>query len=138
MYFYTYFDRKSGLWIPLSVGLSFSRDQKRSKRMEYLLPLVLITIVCITIHVLISTFKPKKTSKYPPGPRPLPIIGNILDLGNLPHQKLAKLYKIYGPTMCLKLGSTTTIVISSPHGAKEVVQKHDQIFSNKTIPNTGL
>jgi len=30
--------------------------------------------------------------------------------------------------MSLKLGSTTTIVISSPHGAKEVVQKYDQIF----------
>ncbi|QCE02882.1 Cytochrome P450 [Vigna unguiculata] len=104
--------------------------------MEYLLPLLLITIVCVTIHVLISTFKPKKTSKYPPGPRPLPIIGNILDLGILPHQTLAKLSKIYGPIMSLKLGSTTTIVISSPHVAREVLQKNDQIFSNRTIPDT--
>ncbi|BAT97803.1 hypothetical protein VIGAN_09135900 [Vigna angularis var. angularis] len=38
--------------------------------------------------------------------------------------------------MSLKLGSTTTIVISSPHVAKEVLQKHDQIFSNRTIPDT--
>ena len=104
--------------------------------MEYLLPLVLITIVCVTIHVLISTFKPKKPSKYPPGPRSLPIIGNILELGNLPHQTLAKLSKIYGPIMSLKLGSTTTICISSPHVAKEVLQKNDQIFANRTIPDS--
>ncbi|BAT97806.1 hypothetical protein LR48_Vigan07g158600 [Vigna angularis] len=105
--------------------------------MEYLLPLLLqITIVCVTIHVLISSFKPMKTSKYPPGPHPFPIIGNILELGNQPHQALAKLSQIYGPIMSLKLGSTTTIVISSPHVAKEVLQKHDQIFSNRTIPDT--
>ncbi|WVZ17427.1 hypothetical protein V8G54_010409 [Vigna mungo] len=109
---------------------------KRSKTMEYLFPLLLqITIVCVTIYVLISTFKPMKTSKYPPGPHPFPIIGNILDLGNLPHQKLAKLSQIYGPIMSLKLGSITTIVISSPHVAREVLQTKDQIFSNRTIPD---
>ncbi|BAT97792.1 Cytochrome P450 [Vigna angularis] len=104
--------------------------------MEYLLPLLLlITILCVTIHVLISTFKPMKTSKYPPGPYPFPIIGNILELRNLPHQKLAKLSQIYGPIMSLKLGSITTIVISSPHLAREVLQTKDQIFSNRTIPD---
>ncbi|KOM47884.1 hypothetical protein LR48_Vigan07g158800 [Vigna angularis] len=102
--------------------------------MEYLLPLLLlITILCVTIHVLISTFKPMKTSKYPPGPYPFPIIGNILELRNLPHQKLAKLSQIYGPIMSLKLGSITTIVISSPHLAREVLQTKDQIFSNRKL-----
>ncbi|XP_047149480.1 cytochrome P450 76T24-like [Vigna umbellata] len=103
--------------------------------MEYLLPLLQITIVCVTIHVLISTFKPMKTSKYPPGPHPFPIIGNILELGNQPHQALTKLSQIYGPIMSLKLGSITTIVISSPHFAREVLQKKDQIFSNRTTPD---
>ncbi|KAH1068287.1 hypothetical protein GLYMA_03G021200v4 [Glycine max] len=105
--------------------------------MDYLLLLpLIITIVWINIHVFISSFKPLKSSKNPPGPRPFPIIGNILELGNQPHQALAKLSQIYGPIMSLKLGKTTTIVISSPQVAKEVLQKHDQIFANRTVPDT--
>jgi cytochrome P450 len=38
--------------------------------------------------------------------------------------------------MTLKLGSRTTIVISSPDLAKEALQKHDQAFSSRTIPDT--
>ena len=71
----------------------------------------------------------------PPGPHPFPIIGNILELGKLPHQALAKLSKTYGPLMTLKLGSITTIVISSPNLAKEALQKNDQAFSSRTIPD---
>ena len=103
--------------------------------MDYLLLLPLITIVWISIHVLISSFKPLKSSKNPPGPHPFPIIGNILELGNQPHQALAKLSQIYGPIMSLKLGNTTTIVISSPQVAKEVLQKNDQILANRMVPD---
>ncbi|RDX64636.1 Inactive cytochrome P450 76AD1, partial [Mucuna pruriens] len=38
--------------------------------------------------------------------------------------------------MSLNLGNTTTIVISSPQVAKEVLHKNDQIFSHRTIPDT--
>lgn len=104
--------------------------------MDYLALLVLITLACVSIHVLISIFKPLKSSKYPPGPRPFPIIGNILELGNQPHQALAKLSQIYGPIMSLKLGTSTTIVISSPQVAKEVLQKNDQTFAHRSVPDT--
>ncbi|KAJ1413672.1 Cytochrome P450 [Sesbania bispinosa] len=106
--------------------------------MDYLSLLLLISLVWISIHVLISTLRIKtpKSSKYPPGPNPFPIIGNILELGNQPHQALAKLSQTYGPVMSLKLGNITTIVISSPQVAKEVMHKYDQIFSNRTIPDT--
>ncbi|KAK7390086.1 hypothetical protein VNO78_25385 [Psophocarpus tetragonolobus] len=105
-------------------------------KMDYLSLLPLITLVWLTIHVVISSFKLLKSSKYPPGPCPLPIIGNILEFGNQPHQALAKLSKIYGPIMSLKLGNTTTIVISSPQVAKEVLYKIDQIFAYRTVPDT--
>ncbi|KAK7349601.1 hypothetical protein VNO77_07088 [Canavalia gladiata] len=63
-------------------------------------------------------------------------MGSILELGNQPHQALTELSKIYGPIMSLKLGNTTAIVISSPQVAEEVLQKHDHIFSSRTIPDT--
>ncbi|MFU0443319.1 cytochrome P450, partial [Candidatus Liberibacter asiaticus] len=69
-----------------------------------------ILIFCLswfTIQVLFSIFT--KKNQLPPGPKPLPIIGNLLALGDKPHKSLAKLSKTYGPLMSLKLGQVTTI-----------------------------
>ncbi|KAL0283327.1 UNVERIFIED_CONTAM: cytochrome [Sesamum angustifolium] len=73
--------------------------------------------------------------KLPPGPNPLPIIGNILELGQKPHQSLAKLSKVHGPLMRLKLGTMTTVVVSSPEIARIVLQKSDQVLSSRTHPD---
>ncbi|KAI3414710.1 uncharacterized protein J3R85_016009 [Psidium guajava] len=72
----------------------------------------------------------------PPGPRPLPVIGNLLELGNLPHKSLAKLARTYGPIIKLRLGHVTTVVISSPALAKEILQTHDAIFANRATPDS--
>ncbi|KAL7590487.1 hypothetical protein Lser_V15G40749 [Lactuca serriola] len=74
-----------------------------------------------------------KLKYLPPGPALLPIIGNLHLLGDHPHQSLANLAKIYGPVMFLKLGHTTTLVISSAAAAKEVLQKQDIAFSSRHI-----
>jgi cytochrome P450 len=106
--------------------------------MEYLAFVLLLPFVLASIYVLASGIRPSKSGspRLPPGPKPFPVIGNILELiGDQPHRALSKLSKTYGPLMTLKLGSMTTIVISSPDLAKEILQKHDQIFSGRTIPD---
>jgi cytochrome P450 len=75
----------------------------------------------------------RKSGKLPPGPSRLPIVGNLLDLGDKPHKSLAKLAKTHGQLMSLKLGQVTTIVVSSATMAKEVLQKHDLTFCNRTV-----
>ncbi|KAH6756773.1 hypothetical protein C2S53_020931 [Perilla frutescens var. hirtella] len=70
--------------------------------------------------------------KLPPGPYPLPIIGNMLQLGRQPHHTFAKLSKQYGPLMSIHLGSLYTVVVSSPEMAKEILHKHGQVFSGRT------
>ncbi|KAK8577654.1 hypothetical protein V6N13_027921 [Hibiscus sabdariffa] len=72
-------------------------------------------------------------SKLPPGPRRLPIVGNLFDLGDKPHRSLAKLAQVHGPVMSLKLGSLFTVVVSSEATAKEVLQRQDLTFSNRTV-----
>lgn len=80
--------------------------------------------------------KTSKSSKLPPGPHPYPIIGNILELvGTNPLDAFTKLSKIYGPVMTLKLGTSTTIVISSPQIAKEALETNDIVFSSRTVPD---
>ncbi|KAL8536929.1 hypothetical protein ACS0TY_012205 [Phlomoides rotata] len=74
-----------------------------------------------------------RRGKLPPGPKPLPVVGNLLQLGDAPHQTLAKLSKTYGPLMSLHLGSVYTVVVSLPEMAKEIFQKQGQGFSGRHI-----
>lgn len=65
-------------------------------------------------------------STRPPGPKSLPIIGNLhqLDSSKL-HLQLWEFSKIYGPLFSLQIGLKPAIVISSPKLAKEVLKDHD-------------
>ncbi|KAL7117024.1 hypothetical protein ACP275_03G045100 [Erythranthe tilingii] len=84
--------------------------------MDFLtLLLLLFPLLWAFSHVMVTKFR---HTKLPPGPFPLPIIGNLLLLGRNPHRSLAKLSKTYGPLMYLKLGTVQTIVASSPDMAK--------------------
>ncbi|XP_004496721.1 geraniol 8-hydroxylase-like [Cicer arietinum] len=99
----------------------------------------LIVLTFVTIYVFLCSFFGKITKQYcklPPGPSPLPIIGNLLELGEKPHKPLATLAKTYGPIMSLKFGQITTVVISSADMAKEVLLTNDQFLSNRTIPQS--
>ncbi|KAF8380387.1 hypothetical protein HHK36_027872 [Tetracentron sinense] len=105
--------------------------------MEYWSILLWILFVWTCIHVLTSCSRAINSGpgKLPPGPVPLPIIGSLFKLGNRPHRSLAQLAKTYGPLMTLKLGRITTVVVSSSSMAKEVLQKNDLAFANRTIPD---
>ncbi|KAM3363569.1 hypothetical protein P3S68_018423 [Capsicum galapagoense] len=90
-----------------------------------------------TLLLALTTNRSRR--KLPPGPSPLPIIGNLHLLGNKPHRSLAKLANFHGPIMGLKLGQITTVIISSSDMAKHVLQKQDLAFSSSmSIPDTVL
>ena len=107
--------------------------------MDFPNSMFLIVLTCVTIIVFLRSFFARITkpnSKLPPGPSPLPIIGNLLELGEKPHKSLANLAKIHGSIISLKFGRITTVVVSSADMAKEVLLTNDQFLSNRTIPQS--
>ncbi|KAK1396569.1 Geraniol 8-hydroxylase [Heracleum sosnowskyi] len=97
--------------------------------------IIFSVFMCLLLAVALSftRFRGKAPRKLPPGPYPLPIIGNIHKLGKHPHKSLSKLAQVYGPIMRLKLGHVTTIVISSSSTAQQVLQKQDLAFSGRPV-----
>ncbi|KAK6795071.1 hypothetical protein RDI58_008524 [Solanum bulbocastanum] len=71
------------------------------------------------------------SNKLPPSPTKLPIIGNLHQLGSLPHRSLHKLSKKYGPLMLLHFGSKPVIVASSVDAARNIMKTHDLVWSNR-------
>ncbi|KAH6812780.1 hypothetical protein C2S51_021798 [Perilla frutescens var. frutescens] len=66
-----------------------------------------------------------------PSPGKLPIIGNLHQLGKLPHRSLQSLSKRYGQLMLLHLGNVEVVVASSAAAAGEIMKNQDLIFSNR-------
>ncbi|MED6136306.1 hypothetical protein PIB30_054793 [Stylosanthes scabra] len=92
--------------------------------------------ILFVIFTFIIFLKPRhkdwnSTKKLPPGPKPLPIIGNIHILGKLPHRTLQALAIKYGPIMSLKLGQVPAVVISSPEFAELFLKTHDMVFASR-------
>ncbi|KAF8411536.1 hypothetical protein HHK36_004090 [Tetracentron sinense] len=83
------------------------------------------------LHALRNKWKKKHMIRLPPGPRGLPILGNLLMLGEFPHRDLHRLAKKHGPIMYMRLGFVPAIIVSSPQAAEQFLKTHDLIFANR-------
>ncbi|XP_042008274.1 salviol synthase-like [Salvia splendens] len=95
---------------------------------------LLLLLLCIPLLLFTLIFKSKNTRNIhiPPGPWKLPFIGNIHNLlGAVPHRSLHQLARIFGPTMHLKLGQLSVVVVSSADAAKQITKTHDLNFSSR-------
>ncbi|XP_051150020.1 cytochrome P450 76T24-like [Andrographis paniculata] len=97
-------------------------------------PFILVLLTIIFSACLLLLFSGRRPANLPPGPPPLPLIGNILQVGPNPHQSFAQFAKTYGPIIYLKFGTIDTVVVSSPATAKQVLQKHDHVLSSRPHP----
>ncbi|XP_057811432.1 flavonoid 3'-monooxygenase CYP75B137-like [Salvia miltiorrhiza] len=103
--------------------------------------LVFSSIIGLVAVAWILTLLVKKSSNrnppLPPGPRGLPLIGNLLSLDPELHTYFGGLAKSYGPIYTLKLGGKIGVVITSPELAKQVLKDQDTTFANRDVPVVG-
>ncbi|XP_047616798.1 cytochrome P450 2E1 isoform X2 [Phacochoerus africanus] len=90
-------------------------------------------LVWLVTLLLVSIWKHIHSSwKLPPGPFPLPIVGNIfqLDLKNIP-KSFTMLAERYGPVFTVYLGSRRIVVLHGYKAVKEVLLHYKNEFSGR-------
>ncbi|XP_058108614.1 trimethyltridecatetraene synthase-like [Magnolia sinica] len=90
----------------------------------------LLASVALLIKAFIGGFRSRKLN-LPPGPKPLPIIGNLNLIGSLPHRSIHELSQKYGPLMQLRFGSFPVVVGSSVEMAKQILKTQDLNFASR-------
>ncbi|KAB2622518.1 geraniol 8-hydroxylase-like [Pyrus ussuriensis x Pyrus communis] len=73
----------------------------------------------------------------PPGPRALPLVGNLLSLDPELQSYFTGLAQSHGPIFKLRLGNTVGVVVNSPSSAREILKDHDATFANRDVPAAG-
>lgn len=99
------------------------------RQWQQLITLLVITLPLLSIIFFVATSSRRSRSSnanhLPPGPRGLPILGNLHQLGALPHRSLRELARRHGPVMLLRLGTVPAVVVSSAEAARDVLKTHD-------------
>ncbi|RDX91294.1 Cytochrome P450 84A1, partial [Mucuna pruriens] len=91
---------------------------------------ILLIIVSLTLLLGLAS-RTRRRPPYPPGPKGLPLIGNMLMMDQLTHRGLGALAKQYGGIFHLRMGFLHMVAISDPEAARQVLQVQDNIFSNR-------
>ncbi|XP_052108730.1 trans-cinnamate 4-monooxygenase [Arachis duranensis] len=98
----------------------------------FLEKVLLALFLAAVVSIVVSKLRGRKF-KLPPGPLPVPIFGNWLQVGDdLNHRNLTELAKKFGDIFLLRMGQRNLVVVSSPELAKEVLHTQGVEFGSRT------
>ncbi|KAF8390524.1 hypothetical protein HHK36_025051 [Tetracentron sinense] len=92
----------------------------------------LVSLSSLLLSSLLNLSRARRHN-FPPSPTKLPIIGNLHQLGKLPHRSLRALSEKYGSLMLLHFGHVPILVVSSAEMAREIMKTHDIAFANRPM-----
>ncbi|KAG8445783.1 hypothetical protein GDO86_010536 [Hymenochirus boettgeri] len=95
------------------------------------IPIYLLLFIgtCLFLYMVIHG---KKSPNFPPGPKPLPLIGNVHLLGvKKPYLKLMELSKTYGPVFSVSMGITRAVVLCGYDAVKDALINHADEFADR-------
>ncbi|MFS7980650.1 putative cytochrome P450 [Helianthus anomalus] len=85
-----------------------------------------IAIITPIVFYLIQSLYTRLQFKLPPGPRPLPIVGNLYDDKTVNFRCYAEWARTYGPIFSVYLDSMLDVIVNTSELAKEVLKDNDQ------------
>ncbi|XP_057635668.1 cytochrome P450 2C25-like isoform X6 [Chionomys nivalis] len=94
---------------------------------------VVALVLSLCCLLLLSLWRQSsERAKLPPGPTPLPVLGNFLqiDVKDI-SQCLTNFSKIYGPVFTLYLGMQPTVVLHGYEAVKEALIDHGEEFAGR-------
>ncbi|CAA0812868.1 Cytochrome P450 98A3 [Striga hermonthica] len=95
-----------------------------------------LPLIIISFLALLAAYKlfQRLRFKLPPGPRALPVVGNLYDLKPVLVRCFTEWSQIYGPIFSVYFGSHLSVVVNSAELAKEVLKDNDQqlAYRNRT------
>ncbi|KAH9013292.1 cytochrome P450 [Lactarius deliciosus] len=104
---------------------------------------MLISLVTAIDCLALSTFlyilfafrdhRRRRGFPYPPGPPPLPAIGNLLDVPKLsPWLGYANMSKKYGDVVCFQVLGQVVVVLCSPTAIKDLLERRGELYADRT------
>ncbi|KAF1376957.1 hypothetical protein PFLUV_G00216900 [Perca fluviatilis] len=91
-----------------------------------------LLVLLLVYLVSSSSFSSQKEGKEPPGPRPLPVLGNLLQLDlKRPYHTLLKLSKKYGSVFTVYFGPQKVVVLAGYKTVKEALVNHAEEFGDR-------
>ncbi|XP_028999457.1 cytochrome P450 1A1 [Betta splendens] len=94
--------------------------------------LLAVTTVCLA-YLILKFFHadvPQGLRRLP-GPRPLPIIGNLLELGSKPYESLTAMSRRYGDVFQIQIGARPVVVLSGGETVRRALIKQGDEFSGR-------
>uniref|UniRef100_A0A8C5R7D6 unspecific monooxygenase n=1 Tax=Leptobrachium leishanense TaxID=445787 RepID=A0A8C5R7D6_9ANUR len=93
---------------------------------------LLLTVCVIFLLVTVSQARRKNKARLPPGPTPLPILGNILQLnGKEVFRSFIKFAEKYGPVYTIYMGTERIVVLSGYEAVKTALNDNGDVFSGR-------
>jgi cytochrome P450 len=94
---------------------------------------LLVFAVSVVLVLLYFCYRQYAAGKgLPPGPPPLPIIGNLHQApSEYPYRTFAEWHKKYGPIISVQFGLTRIVMLGNYEAANELLNKRGNIYSSR-------
>uniref|UniRef100_A0A8C5WGH2 Uncharacterized protein n=1 Tax=Leptobrachium leishanense TaxID=445787 RepID=A0A8C5WGH2_9ANUR len=89
-------------------------------------------LLCALTFLVLVLIRSRKASNLPPGPAPLPLIGNVLqlDFRNLV-KALVKVGSTYGPVSMVYLGQLPVVILNGHDVVREALLDNGEVFNDR-------
>ncbi|NP_001191176.1 cytochrome P450 family 1 subfamily C polypeptide 1 [Xenopus tropicalis] len=87
-----------------------------------------LILICLEVCLWLRNNGQRRS---PPGPFPWPVVGNAMQLGQLPHLTFCKMSQKYGNVFQIRLGTQDIVVLNGDSTIREALVKHSKEFAGR-------